>query len=209
MSISTPYADVEQYRTGAVVTNDDDDEAIERDLIATSRAMETELGQFFNVDAAATTRLFRARWSDRLDLDYEGNCPGIATTAGLIVTVDTDADGSFSDETAWTIDTDFQLEPLQAAAGPEPSPYTRLVTPRWSSKRFVPGGLVQVTAVFGWLAVPEGITTACIELTAIKRMESPRSKNRFDEMGQTVGTSRRAQDVINELLMPYRKVSLF
>ena len=88
--------------------------------------------------------------------------PGISTTTGLIVKLDEDADGTF--ETTLTITTDFVLWPLNAADDVPVRPYTeiRLVDnyafPLHATGR--PG--VQVTAKFGWAAVPDWAEKACL-----------------------------------------------
>ena len=78
----------------------------------------------------------------------------ISTTTGLVVKVDQDDDGTF--ETTLTINTDFMVHPVNAAAEYPVRPWTRIVLldgalsgwQRLSSGR----PFVQVTATFGWSA---------------------------------------------------------
>jgi hypothetical protein len=110
-------------------------------------------------DSAVVTREFYADDPSCLYVPH-----GISTTTGLIVKTDNDDDGTF--ETTLTISTDFLLLPVNAADQSPVEPYTeiRLVDyasvgfPLYSSGR--PG--VQVTAKFGWPAVPTAVENACL-----------------------------------------------
>lgn len=181
MAIDDAYATVPQYRAYVQMEDSSRDLIIADDLLMASRYIEERCKQFFNQDATVVNRVFRARYSDILYLDYEGNCPGIATTSGLVIKVDTDDDGSFSDETAWAT-TDYDLEPLQAAQGPLARPYTEIRVKRGGSNVFVPGYLVQVTAIWGWPAVPKIVKDVTMEWCAIWRGESIRTTARVNEM---------------------------
>lgn len=194
MAITDAYVTGQEYRAVAEHSTTPDpglDLLIQPHLIACTRLFERETGQFFGRDDAPVARVFRAKWSDRLELTYEGNCPGIATIDSPnvpLIKVDTDGDGSFADETAWSVG-DYELQPLQAAQGPEPQPWTSICIPRWSSKHFVPGNLVQVTAIFGWPAVPEAVKADIIELCRLWRRESPGATGRINELDQLVTES--------------------
>lgn len=201
MAISDAYATPQEYRAITGNTDTSDDPLIQRHLVTCSRLFDRETGQFFGRDATAVSRIFNARWSDRLDLTYEGGCPGIATIDSPnvpIIKVDTDADGSFADETAWS-GTDYRLEPLQAAQGPEARPWT--VIRAIGSKRF--SGLVQVTAVFGWPSVPSAVRDDVIELCGIWRSENPRATGRMDELDQVVTTSPMALSLVKRIRDAY------
>lgn len=66
--------------------------------------------------------------------------------------------------------------------------------------------LAEVTAIFGWPAVPKGIERATIDLTAILRLESPRATSHITESIDTVvGTSFEAQKIVDELSRVYAK----
>lgn len=182
MAIGSAYGTAAEYRSWTGLASSASDGDINRELLMTSRWLEEVKGAFFNKDAAVVERLFYARQSDILYLDYEGNCPGIATASGLIVKVDTDGDGSFADETAWTINTDFRLLPLQADKGPIARPWDRIARLNGGSYSFIPGELVSVTAVFGWPAVPQIVKEVTLEWTAVWRGESDRAKGMRSEL---------------------------
>lgn len=126
-------------------------------------------GWRFWQDSSVATREFYAldyRCCDLLFQPESTDGAGISTTTGLVVKIDEDGDGTF--ETTLTISTDFILKPLNAADRVPVWPYTEIYLadnyrfPCLSNGR--PG--VQVTAKFGWPAVPDDVTTATLMLAA-------------------------------------------
>lgn len=199
-SVGDPYASVLEYRDAIGKTDDADDTTILRHLKAVTRLFERETGMWFGKDAVATTRLFKARYSDLLMLDYEHPCPGLASTVGVEIKVDTDSDGSFADETAWA-STDYRLEPLQAASGPEPKPWHTIRA--IGNQRFSTSALTQVTGIFGWPSVPEGVHAWVIEMTGIWRSENPRATGRMNELEEVVATSPVALSAVKRMKDAY------
>ena len=208
MPASFAYATAQEYRANTGKSDGGDDPLISRHLETVSRLIDSLTGQYFGRDEEAVARVFKAKWSDRLDLTYEGNCPGIADITDLAIKVDTDDDGDFADETAWSAG-DYELLPRQALQGSEPKPYTRIETPRRSSKRFSPGALVEVTAIFGWPAVPEGIWAETIELCGIWRGENPRATGRMAELDEVVSTSPMAMSLVKRIREAYGSMVTF
>lgn len=202
MAITDAYATVDTYRAHAGKIDSASDEVIKDDLEAISRYIEGMLGgRYFTKDAVATARIFNpAIAGASLYVD------DIATLTGLSILVDTYRTGSFAGLTPLT-STQYQAYPLNAASGPEPRPYTQLYIPAWSTAYYwSPTAPVQVTAVWGWPAVPKLIEKSCIELTRILRLESPRATNRFTDMGEVLGTNRQARDIVTKLADQYRHV---
>lgn len=123
---------------------------------AASRQIDAHTGRRFWQDGTVQTREFYA--------DSWEFCPvdDISTTTGLVVKLDDADTGAFG--TTLTISTHFILHPLNAADRVPVWPFTgiRIVDsgyrfPMSSSGR--PG--VQVTAKFGWPAVPDDVAQAC------------------------------------------------
>ncbi len=196
-AITDPLDTVANYKEWVHKTDSGDDNEIKTGLVMATQWWSAQAGQFFGVDAAVVPRLFKARYSDKLYLDYEGNCPGIATLTGLEVKVDTDNDGSFADETAWTINVDFRVLPLQAAQGPLPKPWTEIEA--IGSKRFSTTALTQVTAKFGWPAVPQFVKDGVKEWLAVWRGESIRTTARVSDLDQVETVSPYHMGQINKL----------
>lgn len=156
MAITNGYATDAQLKAALGATNDDQLAQRELSIEAASRQLDGWCGRRFWVDATAVDRQFWADDPRCLPVD------DISSTTGLVVKIDTDGDGTF--ETTLTIATDFILLPANAADEVPVWPYTEVwladnyYWPRLSNGR--PG--VQVTAKFGWPAVPDDIEKACI-----------------------------------------------
>lgn len=175
--------------------------AIERALLDASRWIETQFGVFYGKDASVVARLFKAKYYDRLDLDYEGDCPGIATTVGLIIQVDETGSGDFG--TAWAT-TDYDLEPRQAAYAPQPLPWNTIRRRRNGSKSFTIGNDVKVTAKFGYPSVPVVIRDGVVELAGILLGDSALASRQFTDIG-TVGASMEARKIVEGMANPGNK----
>lgn len=209
MAVTDPYCDAATYR--AIVSKSDTakDAEILADLRAVSRLIDRRTGRFFGRDAVAVARVYRVPtgYASYRDADYLATLEvdDIATSAGFSVVDDADADGLFG-EAAWAA-TDYELRPVNAGVGPEPAPYTRLAVPSWSTKTGSFGGAqrLQVTAVWGWPAVPDAIVRATAHLTGILRLESPRATSRVSEMGEVISTSRQARDIVDDLVTAYKR----
>jgi hypothetical protein len=202
MAITDPYATAAQYRTSISKSSTGDDTIIGDQLTMMSRYLDGRIGRHFTKDASAVARPFiRQPLSDPRRL-YVHDLAAAPTE----IIVDTDNDGSFADETAIS-SANWELWPLNAALGPEPHPWTSILLPAWSSEGEWPAGVrVRVTAQFGWPSVPVAVREACIELTSIFRMQSPRATNRVEEMGAVVGASRESQTLVSELIERYARV---
>lgn len=211
MALADAYATVAQYR--AVTRNTDRavEAVILRDLKAVARMLDRRLRRHFNREEAATEHLYTAPELDSHDpAQAILFVDDIASTAGLVIKIDTDNDGLVSDETALA-STDYQLFPLNAARGPEPAPWTSIrLTPSGDYRKFPAGVLVSVTAIHGWpTATPPAITAANIELTRILRLEGARGLNTANVGLEQIETlTVEARRIVAELVRDYQKVEL-
>jgi len=164
VAVTDPYATAAEYRDRVDKTDTGDDATILAQLTTVSRFLDLRLRRFFTQDAAAAVRTFDGNGEALLWLPAD-----IATTTGLVVKVDLNEDYDFTDSgETLTINTHFWVGPADADKGPEPRPYECLeVVPNnglfdvWPDQKRV----VQVTAKFGWPAVPGGIKERTIDLT--------------------------------------------
>lgn len=154
MAVVNAYCTLAQVRAALggpyQVADTSDDLRIELAIEAAARQIDSKLGYRLWQDGSVVAREFYA--------DSPGCVwipEGISTTTGLIVKIDADGDGTF--ETTLTISTDFILLPTNAGDDTPVRPYTEIRAvenynfPLLSNGR--PG--VQVTAKFGWPAVPD------------------------------------------------------
>jgi hypothetical protein len=200
VAIGDPYATDVKYKAIIGKTSGDNDSEINAQLLAVSRMLERDVfgGRYFTKDAAVTVRRYRPGGYQRT-LSVED----IASVTGLIVKVDDNVDGTA--ETTLAPTTDYELLPLNALTGPELRPYSQLYLPDRVGRSYWPG-LVEVTAIHGWPAIPEAIAQGVCQLVGILRLESPRATNRISEgIDAVIGTSREARDIVDQLVDAYVK----
>jgi hypothetical protein len=130
-------------------------------LSAASRGIEEACGRRFWVDSDATNvRYYTPSEPRYLPVDDLVTCGTFQT--------DEDGDGTF--ETTWTVNTDYVLEPLNAAA--DGKPYEEIRVHPAGSLRFPcwPRS-VAVTGKFGWPAVPAQVheATTIVATKLLKR----------------------------------------
>lgn len=158
--LTNAYCTLEQLREeiggGALRDDPTRDTQLERAINAASRQIDRYTGRRFWQDASVKTR------------EYEADSPwccftdDISTTTGLIVAVDTDANGTF--ETTLTVATDFTLYPLNDDDDNPVEPFTEIrLTDNYQFPVFRNGRPgVRVTAKFGWPAVPDEVVQATL-----------------------------------------------
>jgi hypothetical protein len=158
VTITNGYASAAALKAELHITDSDSDVAVDAAINAASRQIDGWCGRRFWQDGSVVAREFYAD-------DYRTVCPGdISTATGLIVKVDTGDDGTFA--TTLTVNTHFLLRPLNAADEVPVWPYTEILLTDDTSAWFVQSASgrpnVQITAKYGWPAVPDDVTQACL-----------------------------------------------
>lgn len=130
------------------------------------------------------------------------------STTNLVVKTDEGDDGTY--ETTWTTG-DYQLEPLNGRENDIAVPYTRIRAVE--SRSFPTCGRrpsVQVTAAWGWTAVPDAVFQATLIKAArlFHRKDSPQGVAGFDQFG-AVRISKAEDPDVSALLDPFRRVDTF
>lgn len=161
MALTDLYVTAAQLKTRLGISDTQDDPAITSAVTAAKTWIDnyTNRRRFgFNVATAATARLYYSTSCVRAKVD------DISSTTSLVVKVDQGNDGTY--ETTWTLGTHFFLEPLDAvAADGDSRPYDSITTvdgtifPTYGRRPHI-----QVTALWGWPAVPSLVTEACYQL---------------------------------------------
>jgi len=129
----------------------------------------------------------------------------VADISGVPVQIrfDTAGSGAFATTLAAS---DFELLPREALQGAEPWPFTQIALTPWGNfSRFAAFRRVEITARWGWPAVPEAVRRATIHIAAILRLETPRATKRVAELDDTVETSQQAQNIVKQLLNQYKR----
>lgn len=167
---------------------------LERAINATSRAIDLHCGRRFWRDPAEALTTRRYRVDDWYELDVDD----ISSTAGLVVSTDPAADGSWS--TTWAT-TDYQPEPLDVdVEHPDAYAWTRLVALGGTWPTHPRRATVRVTARHGWSAIPAGVNEACILRAAaiFKRREAVFGVAGLNGFGE-VRITRKDPDVVDLL----------
>lgn len=159
MTLTNCYIDLDQLRRELNIRDVTHDLRLDIAANAASRQADRYTGQRFWQDATVKTREFYAD-------DYRNvQIPeGISTTTGLVVKTDDDDDGSFG--TTLTITTHFIVLPTNAADETPVEPFRSIRVVDTSGGSFPmstsgrPG--VQVTAKFGWPAIPDEVVKATL-----------------------------------------------
>lgn len=173
---------------------------VDRAINATSRAIDLFCGQRFWQDATVQTRIYRP---DLADIAWTAP---ISTRTGLIIKTDSGNDGTYA--TTWAT-TDYELQPLNADADGQAYAWWRIhATDRYAFPTTGKAAPLQVTARFGWSAIPDNVNQACILRAAsiYKRNESISGVEGFDGFG-AVRISRKRDPDVADLLDDFIRLS--
>lgn len=212
MTLVNCYATLAQVKAELNITTTTHDTTLDIAINGASRQIDGHCGWRFWQDGSVVAREFYAlnyRCCDLLFQPESTDGAGISTTTGLIVKIDEDGDGTF--ETTLAITTDFILKPLNAADRVPVWPYTEVYLadnyrfPCLANGR--PG--VQVTAKFGWPAVPDDVTKACL-IQAAQLFKAKDTAFDVADFGQEgpIRVGQPMNKLARGLLAPYRKVAV-
>lgn len=194
MALGDTYATLTQLKAYLGVSDTVDDGRLTDALASASRSVDKVCGRQFNDAGVTSARVYYPdSWQQTTVDDF-------STAVGLVVLVDMDDDGTY--ETTWATG-DFVNEPLNGIVDGEPGwPFWRIkavgvsvffpsTTGPWFSTaqyNWRPYPLrpsVQVTARWGWAAVPTPIYQATLQVAAelFKLKDAPFGVAGFDHWG--------------------------
>jgi hypothetical protein len=194
MAITRGYCTLAEVKAALRLNDAIDDTLIENSVEGASRRIDGYCGRFFY----QTTNAIKFFASDA----YRLAVPDISSTSGLIVQTDDNGDGSF--ETTWTLNTDYMLEPTDAAL--QSRPYRRITATGGKTfpMFYIPQDAgVQVTATWGYPAIPDDVREACVLLSMrqFARYNAALGVMAFGDMAVSV---RSVDPDVRDLLSPYR-----
>jgi hypothetical protein len=179
-----------------------EDPEMEAAITAACRSVDVYCARRFYVDTSTSARYYPTPgWRDIVPVD------DFSTTTGLTVKADTNDNGTY-DQT-WTINTDFIVEPVNSEAdGITGLPYTTirpLRTLSWPTRGDRPYP-IEVTAKWGWAAVPSAVKQASLIKAArvYRRAKTPDGFAAGESFG-AIRVSNREDPDVAMLLGPYRK----
>jgi hypothetical protein len=205
--INQGYATRNQVKAALRIGTADtlDDELIDSCVSSASRLIDGYCNRRFWQTGTAEARIYQAEDSFYCSID------DIAGTA-ITLKTSSQADGTF--DVTWKV-SDYQLEPLNGNLDGLTWSYDKIravgdyLFPTVNAN-YGEQALVQVTAVFGWPAVPDAVTQATIIQSSrlFKRLDSPLGVAGFGDLG-AIRVSRYLDPDMAQLVEPYRRMRIF
>ncbi len=194
MTITNGYCTLAELKEILRILDTVDDELLEARINEASRVIDQHCNRRFYADATASARLFTSIDGNTIFVD------DISSTTGLVVKSDSAGDGTYATTIAAA---DFQAEPLNAIVKGTPITSIAARLAGAFSMAAVPAGC-QVTAKWGWPAVPDPVHSACLILAGrlVKRGDSLLGVAGFGELGAI--TVRAIDPDVERMLRPYR-----
>ena len=192
------YVALSELKSALGITGSTDDDFLNLAIDSAEESIDDLCGRVFTAAGSASARTYRAQ-------PYIVVTDDISTLTGLVVKTDTSGDGTF--DTTWS-STDYQVEPLNNLTKGRSVNNLRAVG-SYTFPVFGDGlASVEVTAKWGWPAVPDSIKQATLMLASrlYSRKASPMGVIGVGDFGP-VRVSRSAPDVAH-LLMDYRRAGV-
>lgn len=167
MTITNGLCSLSDVKSAMNIYDSTDDSRLELAVEAASRMIEADCNRRFYQDANVSARLYQPLAGNLVLTD------DISTTTGLLVKTDTGYDGSFTQ--SWATG-DYQLEPLNGIVDGQAWPYTQIrAIESLTYPRMLNRATVQVTARWGWAAIPSPVKQAAIiqSIATFKAVEAP------------------------------------
>ena len=183
------------------ISDFEDDVTLEAAITSAKNALEYAYGQFWYDSGAASARVFIPASSHHAKVDP------FHTTTGLIIKTDDDDDGVF--ETTWSA-SDYELEQFGGdMAGMMSAPYDTI---RGIDRTFTKYGkrrrTLEVTARWGWAAVPQSVHEAskilAVDLWKRKDVAFGIQTGTVEFGGLRIGRDLMAQ--VQSLMAPFNRV---
>lgn len=193
MAITNGYATLAQVKAALRLTDATDDALLESAVESASRRIDGYCQRWFYKTSATPINVYPATL-------YQCGAPNDIATSSVTVKIDSAGDGTFA--TTWTQNQQYQLEPLNAAITARP--YRRIVAINgYNFPTAVDKPLVQITAQWGWNAIPKDVEQACILLSIrqFARLNAALGVVGFADMAIQV---RAVDPDVRDLLNPYR-----
>jgi len=192
------YVALSELKSALGITSSTDDAFLTLAIGAAETAINDLCGRKFTADGSVSARTYRAQ-------PYICVTDDISTLTGLVVKTDTNGDGSY-DQT-WA-STDYQVEPLNSLVKGRSVNNLRAVGDYLFPVYGDGLASVEVTANWGWPAVPDPIEQSTLMMAArfYSRKASPLGIIGIGDFGP-VRISRSDPDIAH-LLMDYRRAGV-
>lgn len=205
--MASDYYDLDQFKADLSIVAAGNNNRAQNAITAASRQIDDWCGRRFWADEDAVARELYADCDDPcavllLDQPPTGPRVEISSVTDLVVKTDDSGTGTFG--TTLTINTDFLLMPRNAAA--DGRAFSELVRIDAAWPRYSQRAGVQVTALWGWPAIPDAVTQACgLQAAAIyKSTDAPLGFAGIGVEGQIPARALPMHPAAKGLLAPYR-----
>lgn len=199
MAIGGDYGDLATLKRRLSITDNTDDTDLQSALTSASREVEKFCHRQFNKETTATARVYEPLHDELTLVD------DFHTTTGLEIAVDDSDDGTFG--TVLT-SSQYEVRPRNGVVDGEPGwPFWRV---RATESGLFPRSrraTVQVTAQWGWTAVPASVTEASLILAEeiFKLKDAPFGVAGYGEFG---AVRVRDNPKVARMLGPYRRYTV-
>lgn len=193
MAIVNGYCTLAQVKAALRLTDNADDTLLESAIQSASRRIDGYCNRWFYKTSQTAMQVYPASI-------YQCGVPNDIATSTVTVKIDSVGDGSYA--TTWTQSQQYQLEPLNTVITGKP--YRRIVAINGYSFPIADDKpLVQVTAQWGWNAVPSDVEQAAILLSMrqFARLNAALGVVGFADMAIQV---RAVDPDVRDLLHPYK-----
>ena len=196
MTITNGYATLAEVKAALRLTDSVDDTLLERAVESASRRIDGYCGRWFYKTSATAVNIYPIN-------EYLVAFPDDVSNTSITIKIDTNADGTYA--TTLTQGVDYILEPTDAALRGYPYTHARMVGGQTFPLEVTPSfPTVQVTAQWGWNAVPSDVNQACVLLAMrqFARLNAALGVVGFADMAITV---RAVDPDVRDLLNQYVK----
>ena len=157
MAIVNGYCTLAEVKSALRLTDNADDGLLEKAIESASRRIDGYCGRFFYKTASTSINIYPIN-------EYLLRMPQDLSNNTITIKIDTTADGTYA--TTLTQGVDYILEPTDAVVRGYPYVHARMVGgatfPLYVTPSFP---TCQVTAQWGWNAVPSDVSQACVLLS--------------------------------------------
>jgi hypothetical protein len=157
MAITNGYATLAEVKASLRLTDSTDDALLERAIESASRRIDEYCGRFFYKTSQTAVTMYPIN-------EYLLSFPNDVANTSVTIKIDTNADGTYA--TTLVQGSDYILEPTNSPLQGYPYSLARMVGGQTFPLEVLPSfPTVQVTAQWGWDAVPSAVNQACIILS--------------------------------------------
>lgn len=198
MALFPSYCTTAELRTFVSNTGTVDDTQLALAITAASRAVDRATDRQFGQLTTAAARYYTPVWSTHYGRSV-GYIDDLYTVTDLVVKTDSDGDQVYE-----TTITDYRQAPYNAAG--DGFPWEVIVFGSSISVPTLPGSL-EVTARWGWTAVPDTIKEATLIQASrfYRRRDSPYGVAGSAEMGSELRLLAKVDPDVQLMLQPYRR----